>query len=104
MGAPSTVVTGGTVLKVYGWHDNEMGCACRMWPRPGSGAVGSSTAIPSASGTRNRAIVTAAHWGFALTDGALRMPMQLRFPLLGRSPSALAFLICRTRRRGSPRT
>lgn len=26
----STLVTGGTMLKVYAWYDNEMGYACRM--------------------------------------------------------------------------
>jgi glyceraldehyde 3-phosphate dehydrogenase len=26
----STLVTDGTLLKVYGWYDNEMGYACRM--------------------------------------------------------------------------
>ncbi len=28
--APSTLVTGGTMLKVYAWYDNEMAYACRM--------------------------------------------------------------------------
>jgi glyceraldehyde 3-phosphate dehydrogenase len=27
---PSTLVTDGTLLKVYAWYDNEMGYACRM--------------------------------------------------------------------------
>lgn len=27
---PSTMVTDGTLLKVYAWYDNEMGYACRM--------------------------------------------------------------------------
>jgi glyceraldehyde 3-phosphate dehydrogenase len=27
---PSTMVTDGTMLKVYAWYDNEMGYACRM--------------------------------------------------------------------------
>ncbi|WP_270933688.1 ArsJ-associated glyceraldehyde-3-phosphate dehydrogenase [Falsiroseomonas oryzae] len=27
---PSTMVTAGTLLKVYAWYDNEMGYACRM--------------------------------------------------------------------------
>jgi glyceraldehyde 3-phosphate dehydrogenase len=26
----STLVTNGTMLKVYAWYDNEMGYACRM--------------------------------------------------------------------------
>ena len=28
--ALSTLVTDGTMLKVYAWYDNEMGYACRM--------------------------------------------------------------------------
>jgi len=28
--APSTLVTDGTLLKLYAWYDNEMGYACRM--------------------------------------------------------------------------
>jgi glyceraldehyde 3-phosphate dehydrogenase len=28
--APSTLVTDGTMLKVYAWYDNEIGYACRM--------------------------------------------------------------------------
>jgi glyceraldehyde 3-phosphate dehydrogenase len=28
--APSTLVTDGTLLKVYAWYDNEMGYACRL--------------------------------------------------------------------------
>jgi len=28
--APSTMVTDGTLLKVYAWYDNEMGYSCRM--------------------------------------------------------------------------
>ena len=27
---PSTLVTDGTMLKVYAWYDNEIGYACRM--------------------------------------------------------------------------
>jgi predicted MFS family arabinose efflux permease len=37
-------------------------------------------------------IVTAAYWGFTLTDGALRMLVLLHFFRLGFSPFALAFL------------
>ncbi len=43
-------------------------------------------------GTRNYAIVTAAYWGFTLSDGALRMLVLLHFHQLGYSPFALAFL------------
>ncbi|WP_298600865.1 organoarsenical effux MFS transporter ArsJ [Zoogloea sp.] len=41
---------------------------------------------------RNYAIVTAAYWGFTLTDGALRMLVLLNFYRLGYSPFTLAFL------------
>jgi len=51
-----------------------------------------STAVASAAGTRNYAIVTAAYWGFTLTDGALRMLVLLHFFRLGYSPFTLAFL------------
>ena len=44
------------------------------------------------SGTRNYAIVTAAYWGFTLSDGALRMLVLLHFYKLGYSPFTLAFL------------
>ena len=43
-------------------------------------------------GARNYAIVTAAYWGFTLTDGALRMLVLLHFFHLGYSPSVLSFL------------
>lgn len=55
----------------------------------------SSTTAPSAAGAaaaRNYAIVTAAYWGFTLTDGALRMLVLLHFFRLGYSPFTLAFL------------
>lgn len=42
--------------------------------------------------TRNYVIVTAAYWGFTLTDGALRMLVLLHFFRLGYSPLTLAFL------------
>ena len=41
---------------------------------------------------RNYAIVTAAYWGFTLTDGALRMLVLLHFHTLGYTPVQLAFL------------
>jgi MFS family permease len=44
------------------------------------------------SGTRNYAIVTAAYWGFTLSDGALRMLVLLHFHRLGYSPFTLALL------------
>ncbi|MCX7933270.1 MAG: organoarsenical effux MFS transporter ArsJ [Rhodovarius sp.] len=46
----------------------------------------------SAAGLRNYAIVTAAYWGFTLTDGALRMLVLLHFYKLGYSPFSLALL------------
>ena len=44
------------------------------------------------AGARNYAIVTAAYWGFTLTDGALRMLVLLHFFQLGYSPFMLSFL------------
>jgi MFS family permease len=44
------------------------------------------------AGTRNYAFVTAAYWGFTLSDGALRMLVLLHFYQLGYSPFTLAFL------------
>ena len=44
------------------------------------------------AGTRHYATVTAAYWGFTLTDGALRMLVLLHFYKLGYSPFTLAFL------------
>lgn len=41
---------------------------------------------------RNYALVTAAYWGFTLTDGALRTLVLLHFHHLGFSPVVLAFL------------
>lgn len=57
--------------------------------------MSSSTAAPSPAASaagRNYAIVTAAYWGFTLTDGALRMLVLLHFFRLGYSPFTLAFL------------
>ena len=56
-----------------------------------SSSPGIASAAP-ASGARNYAIVTAAYWGFTLTDGALRMLVLLHFFRLGYSPFTLAFL------------
>lgn len=44
------------------------------------------------TGTRDYATVTAAYWGFTLSDGALRMLVLLHFHQLGYSPFTLAFL------------
>ena len=44
------------------------------------------------SGARHYAVVTAAYWGFTLTDGALRMLVLLHFFRLGYSPFSLALL------------
>jgi hypothetical protein len=41
---------------------------------------------------RGYIFVTAAYWGFTLTDGALRMLVLLHFAILGYSPVQLAFL------------
>ncbi len=47
---------------------------------------------PLGRGARDYALVTAAYWGFTLTDGALRMLVLLHFYRLGYSPFTLAFL------------
>ena len=44
------------------------------------------------SAARHYAIVTAAYWGFTLTDGALRMLVLLHFYRLGYSSVTLAYL------------
>ncbi|MGC1310438.1 MAG: organoarsenical effux MFS transporter ArsJ [Phormidesmis sp.] len=44
------------------------------------------------SGVRNYALVTAAYWGFTVTDGALRMMVLLYFHTLGYSPFEVAML------------
>ena len=44
------------------------------------------------AGTRNYAIVTAAYWGFTLTDGALRLLVLFHFFKLGYSPFTLSLL------------
>ena len=51
-----------------------------------------ATSPGAAKAVRNYAIVTAAYWGFTLTDGALRMLVLLHFYRLGYSPFTLAFL------------
>jgi MFS family permease len=54
---------------------------------------GSALIAPAGqAAARNYAIVTAAYWGFTLTDGALRMLVLLHFFQLGYSPFVLAFL------------
>lgn len=54
--------------------------------------VGANYAPAHAAAARNYGIVTAAYWGFTLTDGALRMLVLLHFYRLGYSPFTLAFL------------
>ncbi|PWS35698.1 MFS transporter [Falsiroseomonas bella] len=51
-----------------------------------------SVALGRTPSVRSYAIVTAAYWGFTLTDGALRMLVLLHFFRLGYSPVTLAFL------------
>ena len=64
-----------------------MPAAWSIWPVT---CAKSGSKMQNAS--RNYAIVTAAYWGFTLTDGALRMLVLLHFYRLGYSPFALAFL------------
>jgi len=51
-----------------------------------------TAASTGSNAVRQYAIVTAAYWGFTLTDGALRMLVLLHFYQLGYSPFTLAFL------------
>ncbi len=44
------------------------------------------------AGIRNYAVVTAAYWGFTITDGALRMLVLLYFHTLGYTPLEVAML------------
>jgi MFS family permease len=66
-------------------------------PQAAASAAAAAAAAPIAAatdgrGARHYAIVTAAYWGFTLTDGALRMLVLLHFYRLGYSPFTLAFL------------
>jgi len=60
-------------------------------PSAGPPQAGRSPA-PAGRGALDYAIVTAAYWGFTLSDGALRMLVLLHFHRLGYSPFTLAFL------------
>ena len=86
---PSTMVTDGTLLKVYAWYDNEIGYACRMVDLAN---IVIERGARDGTGVRNYLIVTASYWGFTLVDGALRMLVLLHFFQLGYSPFTLAFL------------
>ena len=50
-----------------------------------------ASSLPMAS-FRNYAIITAAYWGFTITDGALRMMVLLHFHVLGYRPFEIAML------------
>ncbi|NMF84049.1 organoarsenical effux MFS transporter ArsJ [Nodosilinea sp. P-1105] len=52
--------------------------------------MSSSTFKPAS--LRNYAIITAAYWGFTITDGALRMMVLLHFHVLGYTPFEIAML------------
>lgn len=47
---------------------------------------------PKSANLRNYALVTAAYWGFTITDGALRMLVLLYFHTIGYSPLQIALL------------
>ena len=71
------------------------GPASGLSPKQGPNPLGGSPDVPvgrGATSTRHYAIVTAAYWGFTLSDGALRMLVLLHFYGLGYSPFTLAFL------------
>lgn len=72
-----------------------MPAAWWIWPaisKPRGFDMRPSATAPKSAGLRNYAIVTAAYWGFTLTDGALRMLVLFTFFNLGYSPFTLAFL------------
>ncbi len=50
------------------------------------------TATAQQSALKNYALVTAAYWGFTLTDGAIRMLVLLHFHVLGFTPIEIATL------------
>ncbi len=66
--------------------------APRSLPPEGAGPSSGRPGAGPQHAARNYAIVTAAYWGFTLTDGALRMLVLLHFYRLGYSPFTLAFL------------
>ena len=84
---PSTLVTDGTLLKIYAWYDNEVGYACRMVDLANI-VIAAGGLMPS--GVRNYVIVTIAYFLFTITDGALRMLVLLHFYSLGYTPFILA--------------
>jgi MFS family permease len=51
-----------------------------------------SVSTAQASAVRNYALVTAAYWGFTITDGAIRMLVLLHFHKLGFTPIQIAML------------
>jgi MFS family permease len=61
-------------------------------PQAGPHPPGGSPGVVAGRGAQSYAIVTAAYWGFTLSDGALRMLVLLHFYQLGYSPFTLAFL------------
>ncbi len=61
-------------------------------PQAGPHPPGGSHGAAAGRGARDYAFVTAAYWGFTLSDGALRMLVLLHFYRLGYSPFTLAFL------------
>jgi predicted MFS family arabinose efflux permease len=54
--------------------------------------MASSSSTFDRVGVRNYALVTAAYWGFTITDGALRMLVLLYFHTLGYTPLEVAML------------
>ncbi len=51
-----------------------------------------ATTTADASNLKNYALITAAYWGFTITDGALRMLVLLHFHVLGYTPFQIAML------------
>ena len=103
--ALSTMVVGGTQVKVYAWYDNEWGYANRLvelaasWPGASRGAEGRRAAgirghggRPPPGDLRNYALVTGAYWADTITDGAIRVLVLFYFYERGYTPFAVASL------------
>ena len=92
------MVIDGTQVKILAWYDNEWGYVNRMVElaqKIAPSLPASRSKQPSSirmTGLRSYALITAAYWGFTITDGALRMLVVLHFYQLGYSDVTIAFL------------
>ena len=93
------MVIDGTQVKILAWYDNEWGYVKRMveLTQKVAGSLSSLQPTPLSrpsgmTSIRSYALITAAYWGFTITDGALRMLVVLHFYKLGYSDVTIAFL------------